>query len=180
MILSSGKLPQSAGWDLALYCYSPSFLSSVDKLKETPKQNATADYKIGGFLFTNHPHIRYITTMTTKQILKILGTLLFLYGVFGYIFPHWGHVQFTNNENLWHVTTGLIAIIMASASLPSRRNTLLVLALLYLVLGIYGFTLHHPTDFHIKHITAQLDTFDNYAHVVIGLIFSWFWLSNRK
>jgi hypothetical protein len=118
--------------------------------------------------------------MSSKQVLKVLGTLLFLFGVFGYIFPHWGHVQFTNNENLWHVVTGVIAIMMASVSPQNRRYTLLIWAALYLILGIYGFALKHPADFHIKHITAQLDMVDNYIHVLIGLVFAWFWLNNRK
>jgi len=117
--------------------------------------------------------------MQSKQALTVLGTILFLYGVFGYIFPHWGHVEFTNNENLFHVITGLAAVLMANFSDMYRRYTFLIVALLYLALGVYGFTLRQPTAFHIKHITAQIDMIDNYIHGVIGLAFAWYWLRNR-
>jgi hypothetical protein len=118
--------------------------------------------------------------MQTRPALKVLGTLLFLYGVFGYIFPHWGKVVFTNNENLFHVLTGVGAILFASATPPRRKITLFALALLYLGLGIYAFTIKHPMDFHIKNISAQLDEVDNYIHIIIGLTFAWFWLGSRK
>lgn len=118
--------------------------------------------------------------MSTQQALRVLGTLLFLYGVFGYIFPEWGKTLFSNNENLFHVLTGLGALLLANFSPSHRRLTLLVLALLYLGLGIYGFTLAQPTDFRLKAITAQLDDVDNYIHVAFGLAFAWFWLNARK
>jgi len=118
--------------------------------------------------------------MNSKSVLKVLGTLLFLFGVFGYIFPNWHHTVFTNNENLFHVVTGLAAIMLASATINYRRYTLLTWAAVYLLLGIYGFALKHPADFHIKHITAQLDVVDNYLHILFGLAFAWYWLNFRK
>lgn len=118
--------------------------------------------------------------MQTKPTLRVLGTLLFLYGAFGYIFPQWGQTVFTNNENLFHVLTGLGAILYSHSSVKRARNTLFILALAYLALGIYGFTLRQPTDFKIKRITAQLDETDNYTHAVIGVAFAWFWLKAKK
>ncbi len=118
--------------------------------------------------------------MQTKSTLKVLGTLLFLLGVFGYIFPHWQETFFTNNENLFHVLTGFGAIMFASASTLYRRYTFAILMVLYLALGIYGFTLKQPSDFHIKRVTAQLDLVDNIIHLGAGLAFGWFWLRNRQ
>lgn len=118
--------------------------------------------------------------ISTKQILKVGGTLLFLFGVFGYIFPKWGGTQFSNNENLFHVVTGLLAVFIAELSLQKQRLALIVLALIYIAIGVYGFYLKQPTDFHLGKVTAQLDLFDNIAHVVIGLAWSWFYLRLRS
>jgi hypothetical protein len=114
--------------------------------------------------------------MSYNQVLKVGGTILFLFGVFGYIYPKWGGTQFTNNENLFHVLTGLIAVFLAELSAPKQRIAIAVLALIYIALGVYGFALKQPTDFHIGTIKAQLDLFDNIAHVVIGLGWAWFYL----
>ncbi len=118
--------------------------------------------------------------MQTKSALKIIGTSLFLYGVFGFLFPHWHNTFFTNNENLFHLLTGLVALVLAESSALHRRWTLVILALLYLVLGLTGFSLNHPADFHIKHSTAQLDEFDNYVHILFGLLLAWFWLTSQR
>jgi hypothetical protein len=118
--------------------------------------------------------------ISSKQILKVGGTLLFLFGVFGYIYPKWGNVQFSNNENLFHVITGLLAVLMAEFSVQKQRIAMLVLVLIYLALGIYGFYLKQPTDFHIKNVTAQLDLFDNISHTLIGLAWAWFWLRTKS
>ncbi len=114
-----------------------------------------------------------------KQALNVLGTLLFLLGVFGYIYPDWHSVQFTNNENLFHVLMGVGAVFGANLSASSRKNALLILSLILLAIGIYGFTLKHPTDFRLKNVTAQLDLIDNVIHVLFGLSFAWFWLQSR-
>lgn len=120
--------------------------------------------------------------MQTKQALKVLGTILFLYGIFGYLFPEWGGTVFSENENLFHLVTGLAAVFMSNFSLLHRKWTLLVLAILYLALGIYGFSAFLPADIHIKSVTikAHIDEFDNYVNLIIGLISAYIWLQGRK
>lgn len=115
-----------------------------------------------------------------KATPQSFGTILLLLGVFGYIFPQWDSVQFTNNENLFHVLTGLLLVMLAGLPLAKQKWLILVYGLAYLGLGIYGFTLNQPADFHIKAITAQLDLFDNYFHVVVALAFAWLWLRGRS
>ncbi|HEY1074339.1 MAG TPA: hypothetical protein VGE59_01395 [Patescibacteria group bacterium] len=122
--------------------------------------------------------------MQTKQALKVLGTFLFLLGVFGYIFPNWKSVHFTNNENLFHVISGLIAITASNLKPRGRTITLGLLIVFYLAWGIWGFTLHAPLDAKILiknkiNLSTQLDTIDNYLHILFGLGFAWSWL-NRK
>ncbi len=117
--------------------------------------------------------------MQTKPILKVLGTLLLLYGIFGYVFPDWGSVRFTNNENLFHILSAFALLFLAQFKPHIRKWTLLVFALIYLAIGIGGFTLKKPTDFRIKRVTMQLDLVDNIPHVAFGLAFTWFWIKNR-
>lgn len=115
----------------------------------------------------------------TQQALKVLGTLLLLWGIFGFLFPQWGNVQFTNNENLFHILIGLLAILMAEFSPFTRRWSLLLLAVIFLTLGIYSFTLETPTDFQVWRVAAQADLVDNVIHTLFGLGFAWFWLQSR-
>ncbi len=118
--------------------------------------------------------------MEMKSALKVFGTLLILLAVFGFLFPNWGHTVFTNNENLFHLLVGLAAILLAEFSSPVRQGSLLILALAFLALGVYGFVLKHPADFHIKHVTAQLDLVDNILHLLFGLGFAWGWFNRLK
>lgn len=118
--------------------------------------------------------------MNSKSALKVIGTLLLLWGIFGYLFPNWHTTIFTNNENLWHVITGLVFIFMANFSPSYRRWTIFIGALLYLILGLYGLALKHPSDFHLKTITAQLDLFDNILHLIFALALSWNWLNKKN
>jgi hypothetical protein len=114
--------------------------------------------------------------METKSVLKVFGTLLLLLSLFGYLFPDWGKVDFTNNENLAHLLLALLAFFMATFSNSIRAKAIFGFSLLFLLWGLYGFMLPKPTDFHLGVITMQLDEFDNYLHLVMGLALSWFWL----
>jgi hypothetical protein len=118
--------------------------------------------------------------MKSQQALKVFGTLIFLLGYFGYLFPEWRQTVFTNNENLFHVLTGLLAIMLASFSLITRKRSIVLLGLIYFALGIYGFTLKDPTQHIFKPWLVKLDEIDNYLHVLAGLAFAWAHLSNRE
>lgn len=118
--------------------------------------------------------------MQTKQALTVFGTFLILYGLFGYIFPEWGTTHFNNNENLFHVLIGILATMLASASVVRRKQAILAYAILFLALGLYGFTLKQPTDFLLNNqIVMQLDLANNIAHIIVGLAFAWAWIFNR-
>ena len=117
--------------------------------------------------------------MQTKQPLTVLGTLIFLLGVFGYIFPIWHATRFTNNENLLHVVIAVLLWLAAAWDAKKRVGSLLVAALLFLALGVYGFTLKDPNYFVNSRLFIRFDAVDNYIHAIGALIFTWFWLQNR-
>lgn len=114
--------------------------------------------------------------MTIKQVLKVSGTLLFLFAIFGYLFPEWGRTEFSNNENLFRLIIAGLLVLAAELSVKWRRVTLAIVTLAFLALGIYGFTRYLPADVVIRTLTipAHLDKFDNYLHVLLGLFFGWF------
>ncbi len=118
--------------------------------------------------------------MQTKQPLTVLGTLIFLLGVGGYIFPTWQATRFTNNENLLHVIIALLLWLAAAWEPKKRLASLLVAALVFLALGIYGFTLKDLNYFVNNRLFFRFDAVDNYVHCVFALAFAWFWLKNRK
>ncbi len=120
--------------------------------------------------------------MQTKQGLTILGTLLLLVGVFGYIFPHLPSTTFHNNENLFHVVAAILSLGFASAVAKTRNRALLAYAVIFWVLGLYGFFASNPDYLHIKSYSyaISLDTADNYLHIVFGLAYAWTWLRFRK
>jgi hypothetical protein len=118
--------------------------------------------------------------MQTKPSLTILATLLFLLGVFGYIFPTWHNTHFTNNENLFHVLIAVVLWMVAGADAKKRMLGLLLSALVFLAFGIFGFTLKQPLILIHHRQFMQLDEVDNYFHIVFGLAFAWVWLRNRR
>ncbi len=118
--------------------------------------------------------------MTTKSVLKILGSILLLLSVFGYLFPKWGKVDFTNNENLFYLLTALVALFFAQFNPRVRKTILFIFAIAFLILGLYGFTLKHPTDFRIGTMKAQLDLIDNLINLGFGLAFAWFGFQHAK
>ncbi len=120
--------------------------------------------------------------MSLKQILKISSALFFLYSVFGYLFPAWGGIVFSNNENLAHLITAIVLSIAVELPAKWQKWIVFVLSLKLIVLGLYGFGHVAPADIVIKStvIPAHLDSFDNYSNVVIGLLFAYLWIKNRS
>lgn len=120
--------------------------------------------------------------MTTKQIFKISSAFLFLYSVFGYLFPEWGGTVFSNNENLAHLITAIILSIAVELPYRWQKWLVLIIAFKFIVLGLYGFAHVAPTDIALKNklIPAHLDTFDDYSNITIGLAFAWIWIKNRR
>ncbi len=114
--------------------------------------------------------------MSLKQTLKISGASLFLYAVFGYLFPEWGGTVFSNNENLAHLLVAIALVIVVELSARWQTRLIVLLAIFFLALGLYGFAHIAPADILFKNtlIPAHLDTFDNYVHVLLGLFFGWF------
>jgi uncharacterized membrane protein len=113
--------------------------------------------------------------MTTKSMMKVFGTLLFLFGIFGYLFPDWGKTIFSNNENLAHILLGLLLIVTAELPLLWQKWIVSLVGVFFLFLAIYGFSHVAPTDIHVKKtiITAHLDPFDNYFNLIVGLMLAW-------
>lgn len=118
--------------------------------------------------------------MQTKQPLTVLGTLIFLVGVFGYIFPVWQTTRFTNNENLLHVVLGVVLLISASLSQQKRHMILILSALLLLALGLAGFSLKDPNYFVNNRLVIRFDEVDNYLHCLFALALGWAWVNRRK
>lgn len=120
--------------------------------------------------------------MQTKSALNTLGTLLFLLGVFGYIFPRLPHTFFSNNENLFHVVAGLVLLGLASGATALRRKTLFVASILFLIIGLYGFFAGNPEFVQIRKLSfdTYLNEADNYIHIGLGLALAWFWIASAS
>lgn len=118
--------------------------------------------------------------MESKPLIKLLGTLLLLFGIFGYLFPTIPGLTFTTRENELHALTGLLVLILASLEGYYRRISLVLMALFYLALGIYGFSLTQSTLTVRPGITLELSRVDTIIHLLFGLAFSWTWLKARR
>lgn len=120
--------------------------------------------------------------LESRRLLRIAASLLFLLSVFGYLFPNWGNTVFSANENLFHLVTAVVAIVLTASSPTVRWWTVAGLAAVFLALGILGFSEPPPVDIHLKTrlIVAHLDLFDTIVHLIAGLVLTWLWLNRPK
>jgi hypothetical protein len=122
-----------------------------------------------------------------KTICKLLGVVLLLVGIIGFVKPGFLGTHLSMAHNLVHILTGIIALYFGfAASLSAARGFALAFGAVYLLLGICGFILGHAdvptmanmadmgTDNRLWKVipgTLELGTADHAVHILLGILF---------
>jgi hypothetical protein len=108
-----------------------------------------------------------------KTVCKILGVVLLLVGVCGFVITRLLGAHHTPAHKVVHIVSSIIALYFGFAgSLSGAKVFSLVFGVVYLALGILGMALGEPPD-RMWHVAGVLDfgQSDHGIHILLGVIF---------
>jgi uncharacterized membrane protein HdeD (DUF308 family) len=122
-----------------------------------------------------------------KTVCKLLGVVLLLVGIIGFIKPGFAGTHLSMAHNLVHILSGIIALYFGfAASLSGARGFALAFGAIYLLLGIVGFIMGSPGTPSMANMadmgpdnrlwavipgTLELGTADHAVHILLGVVF---------
>ena len=107
-----------------------------------------------------------------KTVCKILGVVLLLVGVCGFVAPTLLGAHLTPAHNVVHLLSGVLALYFGFAgTLSAAKMFSLVFGVVYLALGILGMALGGAPD-RMRHVgPLDLGQADHGIHILLGVIF---------
>jgi hypothetical protein len=107
-----------------------------------------------------------------KTVCKILGVVLLIVGVCGFVLPHLLGAHLSPAHNAVHIVSGLIALYFGFAgSLSAAKTFALIFGVVYLALGILGMALGTGSDRMWMLGPLELGQSDHGIHILLGVIF---------
>lgn len=114
-----------------------------------------------------------------KTISTVLGVVLILVGLVGFVSPDFLGTHLNLSHNLVHLITGAIALYFGlKGSLPAARTFCLVFGAIYLLLGVVGFiagTTEPGASMANSNLweigPLMLGRMDHIVHVLLGILF---------
>lgn len=107
-----------------------------------------------------------------KTVCKILGVVLILVGVLGFVQPRLLGAHLSGAHNAVHILSGAIAAYLGFAgSLGGAKIFSLVFGVVYLALGVLGLTLGTGPDKMWHVAVLDLGQVDHGIHVLLGIVF---------
>jgi hypothetical protein len=110
-----------------------------------------------------------------KTLCKILGVVLLIVGLCGFVAPNLLGLHLTPIHNIVHLVTAAIALYLGFAGSPEGAKTFCaVFGAIYLLLGILGFAAPGVVASIIGHpgpVTSADLTPDNAVHLLLGIVF---------
>jgi hypothetical protein len=102
-----------------------------------------------------------------KNIYLVLGSVLFLVGILGFVMPSplLGIFELNTLHNIIHLASGGLTILAATQGIGAMRTWGRAFGLVYLAVGIFGFV--DPNLFGLMHVNMP----DNLLHVALAAIF---------
>ena len=102
-----------------------------------------------------------------KTIYLVLGSVLVLVGVLGFVMPSplLGLFEVNMLHNLIHLASGALTLLAATQGIGAMRLWGRIFGLVYLAVGILGFVM--PDMFGLMHVNMP----DNLLHVGLAAIF---------
>jgi hypothetical protein len=110
-----------------------------------------------------------------KTIATLLGAVLLLVGIIGFVSPGFLGTHLTLSHNIVHILTGAISLYFGlSASLAAARTFCILFGVVYGLLGICGFLLGSGPDRMFEALAAlglHLGTMDHVVHILLGVLY---------
>ena len=108
-----------------------------------------------------------------KTVCKILGVVLLLVGVCGFVAPTLLGAHLSPAHNVVHLLSGALALYFGFAGTFSAAKMFsLVFGVVYLALGILGMALGDPANERLWHVgPLEFGQADHGIHVLLGVIF---------
>ncbi len=106
-----------------------------------------------------------------KTVCKILGVVLVLLGIVGFIKPDLAGLHLTTIHNVVHLLIAAIALYIGFMGSDSQARTFnQVFGVIYLLLGILGFVVPDTVASIIQAHSAEGMVIDNVVHLLIGAV----------
>ena len=110
-----------------------------------------------------------------KTIATLLGAVLLLVGIIGFVSPGFLGTHLTLSHNIVHILTGAISLYFGlSASLAAARTFCILFGVVYGLLGICGYLLGSGPDRMFEALAAlglHLGTMDHIVHILLGVLY---------
>jgi hypothetical protein len=118
-----------------------------------------------------------------KRICTILGAVLLLVGVVGFVNHDLMGTHLSTTHNLVHIISGALALYLGlKGTLGAARTFCLVFGAVYLLLGVAGFLfggqgtpgVPGPADSRLLKVlpnVLELGTVDHVIHILLGILF---------
>ena len=107
-----------------------------------------------------------------KTVCKILGVVLLLVGLLGFVQPAFLGAHLGPAHNAVHIVSGAIALYLGFAgTLAAAKTFCLVFGVVYLALGILGLALGTGADRMWMLGPLHFGQVDHGIHVLLGIIF---------
>lgn len=111
----------------------------------------------------------------TKNILYVLGAVFLVIGVLGFFNnPILGVFHVNLAHNIIHLVSGVLAIYFGSRGEVQGKTFALVIGVVYLLVTVLGFIQGSGPLFGV----VELDTADNFLHLLLSIVFLAIGLSN--
>jgi uncharacterized membrane protein HdeD (DUF308 family) len=108
----------------------------------------------------------------TKQIATILGGILIVAGLVGFVAPGLMGMHLSPVHNVIHLVSGALALGFGLAgSFSATRTFCTLFGLVYGLLGVLGFILAGPGGMWTIAPQLTLGTMDHIIHVILGGLF---------
>lgn len=110
-----------------------------------------------------------------KTIATLLGAVLLLVGIIGFVSPGFLGTHLTLSHNIVHILTGAISLYFGlSASVAAARTFCILFGVVYGLLGVCGFLLGSGPDRMFEALAAlglHLGTMDHIVHILLGVLY---------
>jgi Domain of unknown function (DUF4383) len=107
-----------------------------------------------------------------KTVLKIVGVILVLVGIAGFVKHDLLGAHLMVAHNLVHLLSGLIALYVGFAgSISNAKAFCVVFGAVYLLLGIAGLVLGNPAGKMLHVGPLILGSVDHGIHILLGVLF---------
>lgn len=109
-----------------------------------------------------------------KTVCKLLGIVLVIVGIAGFVAPNLLGAHLMPVHNLVHLVSGAIALYFGFAgSAGAAKGFCLIFGIVYLLLGIAGWFMGIGPE-HLFHVGGEMLTLgkvDHIIHIVLGVVF---------